>query len=325
MTETELQFYKRMFHPSGQRKPTCSPEMRPETPVVKQGHGKGFNDIAGMQYLKHFVTESFINVIKYKQCAATYGINVPSMLLAGPPGCGKTYFIEKMKDEVALLGVKFLKINPDELASPFIHGTQEKIAEVFKNAASMAPVVLFFDEFDAMVPSRNDINSNPSLNSEVNEFLCMLNNCQDLGIYVIAATNHPEKIDRSCLRSGRLDEIIFIDMPDLESRKSLFSHYLAKIPADKGIDIPRLASLTEGYNCSDIHYMVKSAARQMFNLTIRDGASGNHPVSQQLLEDIIHSKAPSVTPKDLKDFERIREEFMPRDNVRRQRAIGYVK
>ena len=84
--------------------------------------GKGFDDVAGMTQLKELVLEGFINVLKNKECADAYGIKPPSLLFYGPAGCGKTYFAEKMAEE---LGINFMKVVPDDLACTWIHGTQQ--------------------------------------------------------------------------------------------------------------------------------------------------------------------------------------------------------
>ena len=112
-------------------------------------------------------------------------------------------------------------------------------------------------------------------------------------------------------------------MPDKEARKSLFSLALSRIPSDGGIDIDRLAELTEGYNCSDISYIVRSAARKMFNATIKDHSEEYLPVSQTLLEEVISKKRPSVTGRDLREYERVRNEFSPKDEGRRPATIGF--
>ena len=273
-----------------------------------------------MNELKEFVTEGFINVLKNRKCAEVYGIKPPSMLFYGPAGCGKTFFAEKMAEEI---GINFMKIVPDDLACTWVHGTQQKICEVFKDAEKKAPTLLFFDEFDAMVPRRSGDEANQHYDSEVNEFLCMLNNASERGVYVLAATNHPERIDKAVLRTGRIDEMVYIDMPDKEARKSLFSLALSKLPSDEGIDINRLAELTEGYNCSDINYIVRSAARKMFNATITGKKDEYQPISQTLLEEVISKKRPSVSGRDLREYERVRNEFSPKDEGCRHATIGF--
>lgn len=279
----------------------------------------GFNDVAGMDELKELVTEGFINVLKNRECAKAFGIVPPSILFYGPSGCGKTFFAEAMANEV---GVNFIKVVPDDIACKWVHGTQEKIGEVFRTAEKTAPTVLFFDEFDAMVPHRtaDDLHNQ---NGEVNEFLCMLNNASDKGIYVIAATNHPEAIDKAVLRTGRIDEIIYVDMPGKAARESLFRLSLAKLPAAEDIDYAKLAELTHGYNCSDISYIIKVASRKMFNASIAARGQPYKVITQLLLENVIAHKAPSVTPKDLREYERMRSLYSPKDaNVRMQR-IGF--
>lgn len=293
-------------------------EPKPEKKAVSKGHG--FCDVAGMGELKRIVTEGFINVLKNPQFAEVYGIKPPSMLLYGPSGCGKTYFAEKMAEEV---GINFMKIVPDDLACTWVHGTQQKIGEVFKNAEKKAPTLLFFDEFDAMVPKRSGNEANQHYDSEVNEFLCMLNNASEHGIYIIAATNHPERIDRAVLRTGRIDEMVYVDMPDNEARKSLFELALSKLPADEGIDTEHLARLTEGYNCSDICYIANVAARKMFNKSIYSGDGKIAAISQKLLEEIISERSPSVSSRDLREYDRVRSEFSPKNSGNRYVSIGF--
>lgn len=286
-------------------------------PTPKRNNG--FKDVAGMDELKQVVMEGFINVLNNRECAKVFGITPPSMLFYGPAGCGKTYFAEKIAEEV---GINFMKIVPDDLASTLVHGTQEKIGEVFRKAERKAPTLIFFDEFDAMVPRRSNDDRNYQ-NGEVNEFLCMLNNAAERGIYVLAATNHPERIDRAVLRTGRFDEIVYVDMPDGKARESLFRLELSKLPTEENIDFRRLSDLTKGYNCSDISYIVKVASRKMFNASIKEKDQPYKVITQALLEESISHKSPSVTSRELKEFERVRGEFSPKDENCKQVTIGF--
>lgn len=290
--------------------------------ILLERKGNGFADVAGMSQLKALVTDGFINVLKNRECAEAYGITPPSLLLYGPAGCGKTFFAEKVAEE---LGIHFMKIVPDDLACTWIHGTQQKIGELFREAEKKAPTLIFFDEFDAMVPKRSENDANQAYNGEVNEFLCMLNKANERGVYVLAATNHPERIDKAILRAGRIDEIIYVDMPDKEARESLFRLSLSKLPVANDIDYDKLASLTEGYNCSDIDYIVKSASRMMFNVTIKHtiDREGYELITQTLLENTISSKVPSLSAKDIREYERVRNEFLPMDEKKKVIRIGF--
>lgn len=283
---------------------------------------RGFDAVAGMEQAKRLAREGFINVIKHREKAAAYGIVPPALLLYGPSGCGKTYFSEALAEEV---GISFIKVSPDDIASKWVHGTQEKIAELFKQAEKKAPTLLFFDEFDAMVPKRTD-DDRHNQNGEVNEFLVKLNNAQERGVYVVAATNHPEAIDRAVLRSGRIDEMIYIDMPDSTAREDLFRIELSRLPAADDIDLAHLAELTRGYNCSDISYIVKAAARKTFNDSLDDPETEplKH-ITQAEIEKAISRRSPSVTPRDLREIERIRSEFSPKDSGVRRQAIGFTR
>lgn len=313
-------------------KPTDTTERQTEQQAPKQtapkpkphakpdNKGRGFADIAGMDNLKQRVKEGFINVLQNRALADAYGIRPPSMLFYGPAGCGKTFFAEKMAEEV---GIHFMKIVPDDIACTWVHGTQQKIGELFKDAAKHAPTLLFFDEFDAMVPRRTGDKDNQHYDSEVNEFLCCLGDASDKGVYVLAATNHPERIDKAVLRTGRIDELIYVDMPDKEARKSLFALELSKLPKEDSIDVEKLANLTDGYNCSDISYIVKSAARKKFNEAIMSKSEKLCKITQSLLEEIISKRSPSVSSHDIREYERVRSEFSPKDNARKHISIGF--
>ncbi len=326
-TDKEREWFRRMNGGLHNRQGKCEKEktQREEAkvdvaaPSSKKG-SNGFKDVAGMDDLKRLVTEGFINVLNNKECAEAYGIKPPSMLFYGPAGCGKTFFAEKMAEEV---GIRFIKIVPDDLACTWVHGTQQKIGEVFRDAEKKAPVLLFFDEFDAMVPRRSADDGNQHINGEVNEFLCMLNNASERGIYVLAASNHPERIDKAVLRTGRIDEMIYIDMPDNEARKNLFRLALSKLPAGEDIDYDRLAELTKGYNCSDITYIVKVASRKMFNASIVNAGEPYRKITQDILEDSIAERSPSVNSKDLREYERVRGELSPKDGGYTPQTIGF--
>ena len=152
-------------------------------------------------------------------------------------------------------------VNPSQFGSIYVHGSQGKIAEAFDDALKQAPMILIFDEFDAVVPSRDKADNQAN---EVNEMLTQLNNCADRGIYVICTSNRPDMIDPAVLRAGRVDEKYYVDLPDEEARRELFALELGKRPCAPDIDFERLCEATDGYTCGDISFVVKETARECF-------------------------------------------------------------
>ena len=278
---------------------------------IKRGTGNGFQDIAGMQELKTYLSQRVIFVIKDRERAEKYRLTPPNgMLLYGPPGCGKTFVAEKFAEET---GFNFALIKSSDLASSYLHGSQEKIAQLFKQAEAKAPVVLCFDEFDALVPDR----SNPGsqyVTSEVNEFLSQLNNCAQRGIFVVATSNRPDKIDPAVLRTGRIDKQVYVPLPDKDARREMFLLHLQGRPCGE-IDADRLAELSDGYIASDIAYVVNDAAMT--------AAFTDQPISEQILETSIANTHPSLRKETLRTFEDIRSrmEGIERRNIR---PIGFT-
>lgn len=227
------------------------------TVQIKKKSGGGFADVAGMETLKEELTKRVIWVLKDKEKAQKYRLTPPNgMILYGPPGCGKTYFAEKFAEEAQF---NFSMVSGSDLGSTYLHGTQGKIASLFKDAEAKAPSILCFDEFDSFVPARGSMDANQR-GEEVNEFLAQLNNCSQRGIFVIGTTNRIELIDPAVLRKGRMDLHIEIPAPDPETRKAIFALHLKDRPLDENIDYDELVRLTDNYSASDLAFIVNEAA-----------------------------------------------------------------
>lgn len=245
---------------------------------------KALDDVAGMRSIKASIRRDFVEVIGNKELAKEYNITPPNgYLLYGPSGCGKTFIAEKVAQEA---GLRYRIIKPSDLGSVYVHGSQEKIAAAFKEAEANAPMILIFDEFDAIAPRRDTDNRSNQAN-EVNEILTQLNNCSDKGLYVIALTNRPDMIDEAVRRKGRLDSSIFVDLPDFEARKELFVLELKKRPCDDSIDYDRLGNATDKYTCSDISYIVKETARRCFSEAIKNGGKTTIPLTTERLIEVV--------------------------------------
>lgn len=249
--------------------------------------GKGFDEIAGMEKLKQTLYNDIILPIEKKELYEKYKITVPNgILLYGPPGCGKTFICQKLAEEV---DYNFIFVKPSDIASIYIHGTQEKIAKLFEDAKKNPPTILFIDEIDGVLPKRKD-DLGHSYSQEVNEFLTQLSDCSKKGILLIGTTNRPERIDEAILRTGRIDKIIYVPPPDLHARKKLFEMILNERPISDDIDIEELSKETENFITSDIDFIINEASRQAL--------LNNSLISQNHVMDIITSTKPSVS-KDL--------------------------
>lgn len=258
---------------------------------------KGFSAIAGMEEQKQLLRR-IVNILEKPRLARKYRLPIPNgILFYGPPGCGKTFLAQKFAEES---GFNFISVKPSDIASTYIHGTQELIRKLFDKARTKAPSILYFDEFDSMVPKR-DLSTNTHQKGEVNEFLSQLNNCGKNRILVIASTNQPFLIDDAILRSGRFDKKIYIPLPDEATREEMFRLQLNGRPCEDSIDFPRLAKLTEKYITSDIEQIVNEASFHAF--------IDEKTISQQLIEKVISESNPSLSKRVCKEYEKMRAEF----------------
>ena len=281
----------------------------------------GLKGVAGMKDLKAQMKRDFIDIFANRELAEAYGIKPAPMMLYGAPGTGKTYIVKKLAEEIDM---HFMSISPDNIASTYIHGTQQKIGKVFKKAISNAPTLLFMDEFDAMVPQRTNNEDNLSENGEVCEFLTQMNDLADKGVYLIAATNHPESIDRAVMRSGRIDNLVYVSLPDEEAREELFRMEMKGRPAEKKLSYKKLVEMTKNYTASDISSIVRTAARETFEEAKASKSKKPLPIRQETLERIIRQKPSSVSERDIRFYEKLREEFSPNDTTAKKKGIGFV-
>ena len=291
----------------------------PEEKTVKiqakeKKKGKGFSAIAGMQELKDTIQLDVIDALNDKERYAEYGLTIPNgMLLYGPPGCGKTFFAEKMAEEI---GFNFYQIKPSDIQSKFVNASQENIKHLFDEARENAPSIIFIDELDALVPSRDTSNISHMNTSVVNEFLAQMNNCGEDGIFIVGATNRPNAIDPAILRSGRLDKHIYLPPPDEEARRLMFELYLKKRPTEIGLDYEALAKATANYVSSDIKFLCDEASRKALKENAR--------ITKTIVLETIKNNKPSISEKELNSYLAIKAKMDGENKGNNDRPkIGY--
>lgn len=222
---------------------------------------RGLKCVAGMENLKRILINDVIAPLRNPDKYQKFRLSIPNgILLYGPPGCGKTFIVKKLAEE---LSYNIFQLNPSSVATPYVHGAVGNIAKVFEMARMEAPSIVFIDEIEGLIPRREELGGHADVKKEeINEFLLQLNNAGDNKILVVGATNRPQMIDTAILRSGRMDKRILVPPPDHEARKEMFQLCLLGRPHDPGIGFEKLSRMTENYVGSDIELIVTEAARE---------------------------------------------------------------
>lgn len=285
--------------------------------------GEGLKAVAGMDELKQSLLCDFVDVVKHRELAARFNIRPNNILLFGPQGCGKTYISNRLAEEC---GMEVYSVSPSDLGSIYIHGTQGIIRDLFRKAEikakkNSAGCLLLVDEIDAHLGKRN-MEGREQQADEVAEWLVQLNDCVEKNVFVIGMTNRLDYIDKAAIRHGRFDKVFYVGLPDYGCRKALLKMEVGKLPHEKNIDYDNLAMMSEGFAAVDLTYAVKEAARLTFCACLETHRN-NLVVKEALLKKTIEATHPSVSNAELRNYERIWDEYVNKNKNRRQ-TIGYL-
>lgn len=216
--------------------------------------------LAGRPELENFLIEHVIDIIENKDRYKALGIEFPSaIILHGPPGCGKTFAIDRL---VEYLGWPSFQIEASSVASPYIHETSKKVAEVFDKAIKNSPSVLVIDEMEAFLADRQmGSGSSHHRVEEVAEFLRRIPEAIKNEVLIVAMTNRIEMIDPAILRRGRFDHVVKVDMASEDEVLSLLQNLVGQLPQEGEINLPTLAKKLSGRPLSDVAFVVREGAR----------------------------------------------------------------
>jgi len=183
------------------------------------------------------------------------------VLFYGPPGCGKTLLAKAIANEC---GANFISIKGPELLTMWFGESEQNVRELFDKARAAAPCILFFDEMDSIAKSRGGGSGGASEAGDrvINQILTEIDGVgARKNVFVIGATNRPDILDNAVTRPGRLDQLIYIPLPDYGSRLSIFKANLRKSPVADDIKLEMLAKATEGFSGADITEICQRAAK----------------------------------------------------------------
>ena len=221
--------------------------------------GVTFQDVAGQDEAKESLQEiiDFLhNPLKYTEI----GAKLPKgALLVGPPGTGKTLIAKAVAGEA---GVPFFSISGSDFVEMFVGLGASRVRDLFKEAAKVAPCIIFIDEIDAVGGARdNRFGSNSEHDQTLNSLLGEIDGFDSTkGIVVLAATNRPETLDKALLRPGRFDRRIIMDTPNFQGRLDTLKVHTRKIRLAEDVDLKKIAQTASGAVGADLANLVNEAA-----------------------------------------------------------------
>ncbi len=219
----------------------------------------GWDDVGGLAALKRRLRECVEWPLKYGELFAHARIAPPKgILLVGPPGSGKTLLAKALASES---GVNFISVKGPELMSKYVGESERALRDVFRKARQAAPTIIFFDEIDALVPTRGSgLGSEGVAERMLSQFLTELDGIEELkGVLVLGATNRVDRLDPAVLRPGRFDEILEIPPLDESDCREILAVHLRGKPLAADVDVEELARRCEGYGGAEIASLCRRA------------------------------------------------------------------
>ena len=229
-----------------------------QTAKVQRGHQITYDDVEGLDEELRRIREMIELPLKHPELFERLGIGAPKgVLLYGPPGTGKTLMAEAVANES---GAALFSVRGPEIIGQYYGQSEERLREIFKEAAENAPSIVFLDEIDSIAPNRNDVYGEVE-RRVVAQLLTLMDGLDDRGnVIVIGATNREDSIDPALRRPGRFDREIEIGIPGRKSRADILSVHLRDMPLTPDVTPEKLAALTQGFVGADLAALCREAA-----------------------------------------------------------------
>ncbi|CAF0932609.1 unnamed protein product [Adineta steineri] len=271
-------------------RPTSMREVILEVPKVK------WSDIGGQHELKKRLEEMVVWPLKYADALERLHVQVPKgILMYGPPGCSKTMVAKAIATESSL---NFIAVKGPELFSKWVGESERAVRELFRRARLAAPAIIFFDEIDAIANSRSSSSNSQANVSDrvIATLLIEMDGIEKLkGVTIIAATNRPDCIDPALMRPGRFDRLVYVPLPDEQTRSEIFQIRFRHSPIDSNIQIERLVELTKNYSGAEITAVCDEAAL----IALRDNIDAPH-IEWQHFERALTSIKPRTSDEHIR-------------------------
>ncbi len=258
---------------------------------IQKKTGVTFKDVAGQDEAKESLTE-IVDFLHRPQRYQRIGAKLPKgAILVGPPGTGKTLLAKAVAGEAQ---VPFFSLSGSDFVELYVGVGASRVRDLFKQAQANAPCIIFIDEIDAIGKSRDSRfgGGNDEREQTLNQLLAEMDGFDSSkGVFILAATNRPEVLDKALLRPGRLDRRIIVDKPDLKGRIATLKVHAKDVAMDDTVDFEAIALATSGAAGSDLANMINEAA-------INAVKKGRNAVSQK---DLFEAVEVVLVGKEKKD------------------------
>lgn len=251
--------------------PSAIREMFVDIPDVR------WADVGGLDDIRRRLIESVEWPIKYPELYQQAGVKPPKgLLLAGPPGVGKTLIAKAIANES---GVNVISVKGPALMSRYVGDSEQGVRELFHKARQASPCIIFLDEVDSVVPARGEGSTDSHVAERVlSQFLSEMDGLEELkGVFIIGATNRVDLIDPAMLRPGRFDEIIELGLPNEEARQQILSVHLRNKPLGDNINAQALAERCDNASGAELAAVCNRAALAALRRAVQQSKGDNAP------------------------------------------------
>src|SRR5687768_5214353 len=241
-----------------------------------------YDDIGGLGDTINQVREMIELPLKHPELFQRLGIDPPKgVLLHGPPGTGKTLLARAVAAEA---DTRFFHIAGPEIMGRFYGESEQRLREIFQQAAQQAPSIIFIDEIDSIAPKRQDVNGEVE-RRVVAQLLTLMDGLEPRqNVIVIGATNRPDALDEALRRPGRFDREIVIGVPDVQGRREILAIHTRGMPLESDVDLDELARITYGFVGADMSALAREAAMETLRRSVSPTDLDSGHVSPEVLE-----------------------------------------
>ncbi|MED6184047.1 AAA ATPase cdc48 [Stylosanthes scabra] len=285
-----------------------------------------WEDIGGLENVKRELQETVQYPVEHPEKFEKFGMS-PSkgVLFYGPPGCGKTLLAKAIANECQ---ANFISVKGPELLTMWFGESEANVREIFDKARQSAPCVLFFDELDSIATQRGSSvgDAGGAADRVLNQLLTEMDGMSaKKTVFIIGATNRPDIIDPALLRPGRLDQLIYIPLPDEDSRHQIFKACLRKSPVSKDVDLRALARYTQGFSGADITEICQRACKYAIRENIekdieRERRSRENPEAMD--EDVVEDEVAEIKAAHFEESMKFARRSVSDADIRKYQAFA---